>query len=163
MWHRTKSTWSETIMHLFPWSCVKKKSVLPTGRKWNEVVRKWMLIFVFLSLVSCHLGSLTIVSVLHILLLQLALSVQREKRDVWTEEQGGKIVEHTRQSASLGCHRRAEKGQRQKRSKGRVDKKVVNTYPVKGHCVLFPYNCFLHRCTLQHKTWDTYFIGPHYI
>lgn len=54
-----------------------------------------MLIFVFLRLVSCHLGSLTIVSVLHILLLQLALSVQGEKRDVWPEEKGGKIVEHT--------------------------------------------------------------------
>lgn len=38
-----------------------------------------MLIFVFLSLVSCHLGFLTIVSVLHILLLQLALSTEREK------------------------------------------------------------------------------------
>lgn len=34
-----------------------------------------MLISVFLSLVSCHLGSLTIVSLPHILLLQLALSV----------------------------------------------------------------------------------------
>lgn len=38
-----------------------------------------MLIFVFLSLVSCHLGFLAIVSVLHILLLQLALSTDREE------------------------------------------------------------------------------------
>lgn len=90
-----KSTWSKTFMHLFPWSCVKKKSMLPTGRKWNEVVRKWMLIFVFLSLVSCHLDFLTIVSVLHILLLQLALSAEGEKRVVWAKKQGGKIVEHT--------------------------------------------------------------------
>lgn len=56
-----------------------------------------MLISVFLSLVSCHLGSLTIVSVPHILLLQLALSVRRELRDGWAEdreEQGGKSEEH---------------------------------------------------------------------
>lgn len=47
-----------------------------------------MLISVFLSLVSCHLGSLAIVSVPHILLLQLALSVQRVKRRMGREQRG---------------------------------------------------------------------------
>lgn len=67
-------------------------------RKWNEVVRKWMLIFVFLSLVSCHLDSLTIVSLAHILLLQLGFSAQSKKRQGWTvdrkEQEGGKSEEH---------------------------------------------------------------------
>lgn len=44
-----------------------------------------MLISVFPSLASCHLGSLTIVSLQHILL-QLALSVHSEKEDGWAED-----------------------------------------------------------------------------
>ena len=46
-----------------------------------------MLIFVFLSLVSCHLDSLTIVSLAHILLLQLGFTAQSKKKNdgQWTE------------------------------------------------------------------------------
>ena len=54
-----------------------------------------MLISVFLRLVSCHLGSLTIVSVPHILHLQLALSVQSEKRDGWAEKDREEKVKNT--------------------------------------------------------------------
>lgn len=45
-----------------------------------------MLISVFLSVASCHLGSLAIVSLPHILLLQLVLSVQIEAGDGWAED-----------------------------------------------------------------------------
>lgn len=81
-----------------------------------------MLISVFLTLVSCHLGSLTIVSVPHILLLlHLALSVQREKRDVWAEdreEQGRKSEKHTRRCAGLGCQRQAEREKDKREERG---------------------------------------------
>lgn len=29
--------------------------------------------------------------------------------------------------------------------------KVPDIYLMKGNCVLFPYDCFLHRCTLQDR------------
>lgn len=68
-----------------------------------------MLIFVFLSLVSCHLGSLTIVSIPHILLLQLALSVQREKGEMERQRtqrnMEGKVKNRRSHTAGLGCQR----------------------------------------------------------
>lgn len=77
-----------------------------------------MLIFVFLSLVSCHLGFLTIVSVLHILLLQLALSTEREKSCTGRGTGLKKIAEHTRHRCifeDAGDEQRGNEDQRKER------------------------------------------------
>lgn len=98
-----------------------------------------MLISVFLSLVSCHLGSLTIVSVSHILLLQLALSVQREKREMdrqKTEEHGGKSEEHTRHTAALGCQRQTGREKYKERRKSGL--KSCKHLPCEGSLCAVP-------------------------
>lgn len=111
-----------------------------------------MLIFVFLSLVSCHLGFLTIVSVLHILLLQLALSTEREKSGTGRGTGLKKLLNTHDMGASFRTAETDREGMRTGETKGERGRNAAETYSVKGHRVLFPYNSFLHRCTLQHKT-----------
>lgn len=70
-----------------------------------------MLIFVFLCFVSCHLDSLTIVSLPHILQLQLGDSAERNRHGQAEDrkQQGGKSEKHRRHTTGSGCQRQAER------------------------------------------------------
>lgn len=78
---RTKSTRIKNTILVFPWSSVKEECV--TNRKEMERRNKDVdaVLCVLLCITSCHLGSLTIVPVPHILLLQLAILVSPGKEE----------------------------------------------------------------------------------
>lgn len=123
--------------------------------------------FVFLSLVSCHLGSLTIVSLLHILPPPHSWPAQCGRAARADDEQG----ENIRSGKQTHTHTRSQDIFRtgemcsslpkrdERRREGNNEKTVEDTHPVKCHCVLLPYDCFLHCCTLQNTTRNTSLVG----
>ncbi len=123
---------------------------MPKGRKWNEVVRKRTLISVFLSLVSCHLGSLAIVLVPHILLLQLALSVQRVKRCMG-RGQRGKSGKHTRYRAGLGQQAESEKDRWEERGEWIMELQTLTLWRVTVCCSHMTVSSIAALCNTRQK------------